>query len=518
MDSSTITLDGQGLLPADDTYFIELEDLKYAYIDFEAIIIESDTDAGSLGDLILNGTDLDFERIVFNGTDSSSTDAGDRILLEDQNYGLGTLLNEDSTTSTSNENGRIVSESQEEIFNRIVYDGTDAGHIYQPDAGGAITLESAGGVIVFENAMRRDGIGRIEYETAFVEDRLVDETNTIPFVREGTSAEGDVFLTSEVRIISDTKIEQTHTTSSGLAFLAESATEGIAGDGIELERGTAAKGSRLLVTATTVLGTDAGSDMLLEAGSDVNVGQSITIDTFTTIANDNMVLESSLDSDDLLLENPVGRHGGGKILGEDFNPGAYIIADIARDAHLDISDQNGNNVDDVVSIVLEGDELGTFKQEDETTVLTTFGDDLLLEYNTGLQVGGKLQLERTPIILEDVINTGATPFGAYKDSTIEPISYPSDIFVWDIGKLSLEDVNTSAEPLAGSKLLIDRTDPDGADLGEEFALEDGTSLWHEMQSLASLSYLGWSGTVSTGGISFDSDTHKWSADKYSSTL
>ena len=471
MDSSTITLDGQGLLPADDTYFIELEDLKYAYIDFEAIIIESDTDVGSLGDLI--------------------TSEGDRI----------------------------VSESQEEIFNRLVYDGTDDGHIYQPDAGGAITLESAGGVIIFENAMRRDGIGRIEYETAFVEDRLVDETNTIPFVREGTSAEGDVFLTSEVRIISDTKIEQTHTTSSGLAFLAESATEGIAGDGIELERGTAAKGSRLLVTATTVLGTDAGSDMLLEAGSDVNVGQSITIDTFTTISNDNMVLESSLDSDDLLLENPVGRHGGGKILGEDFNPEAYFIADISRDAHLDISDQNGNNVDDVVSIVLEGDELGTFKQEDETTVSTTFGDDLLLEYNTGLQVGGKLQLERTPIILEDVINTGATPFGAYKDSTIEPISYPSDIFVRNIGKLSMEDVNTSDEPLAGSKLLIDRTDLGGADLGEEFTLEDGTSLWHEMQSLVvSLSYLGWSGTVSTGGISFDSDSHKWSAGKYTSTL
>jgi len=370
--------------------------------------------------------------------------------------------------------------------------------------------------------MRRDGIGLLEYETTFVEDRLVDETNTIPFVREGTS-EGDVFLTSEVRIISATKIEQTHTTSSGLAFLAESTTEGITGDGIELERGTALKGSRLLVTATTAYGTDAGSDMLLEAGSDVNVGQSITIDTFTTIANDNMVLESSLDSDDLLLENPVGRHGGGKILGEDFNPGAYIIADITRDSHLDISDQNGNNIDDVVSIVLEENELGTFKQEDETTVSTTFGDDLLLEYNTGLQVGGKLQLERTPIILEDVINTGATPFGAYKDSTIEPISYPSDIFVRNIGKLSLEDVDISTTddyfPYAGSKLLIDRTDGGGADLGEEFTLEDGTSLWHEMQSLVvSLSYLGWSGTVSTGGISFDSDTHKWSANKYSSTL
>ena len=452
---------------------IELETAQYAYIDFEAIQIESSVESGSIGNLITN--------------------AGDRI----------------------------VSESQEAISNRIVFNGTNDTHIFQADAGGQITLEDDSGSAIIESSIS-DGIGRIEYETTFVEDRLVDETNTIPFVREGTSGEGDVFLTSEITIISDTKIEQTHTTSSGLAFLAESATEGITGDGIELESGTALKGSRLLVTATTTLGTDAGSDMLLEDEADVNVGQSITIDTFTTIANDTMVLDGTDPSstnagDDLLLENPAGLHGGGKILGEDFNPEAYIIADISRDAHLDISDQNGNNVDDVVSIVLEGDELGTFKQEDETTVSTTFGDDILLEYNTGLQVGGKLQLERTPIILEDEINTGATPFGVYENSIIEPISYPSDIFVRNIGKLSLEDVNTSDEPLAGSKLLIDRTDGGGADLGEEFTLEHGTSLWHEMQSPASLN-LGWSGTVSTGGISFDSDTHKWSANKYSSTL
>ena len=63
------------------------------------------------------------------------------------------------------------------------------------------------------------------------------------------------------------------------------------------------------------------------------------------------------------------------------------------------------------TIILEGQEIGTFKQEDETTVAGTFGDDILLEDYTGFGVGDKLSLEVTSIVLEDSSGTGEIPFG-----------------------------------------------------------------------------------------------------------
>ena len=59
---------------------------------------------------LLDGTDLNFERMVLSGTDSSSTNAGDNIRLEGGDSSDGYLLNENSETSTSNAGDNISGE------------------------------------------------------------------------------------------------------------------------------------------------------------------------------------------------------------------------------------------------------------------------------------------------------------------------------------------------------------------------------------------------------------------------
>ena len=236
-----------------------------------------------------------------------------------------------------------------------------------------------------------------------------------------------------------------------MVFLATSSYEGISGDGIQLENGTAELGSRLLITGTVDLSSegnpqaDNGDHFLLEDSSDVNVGQSVTINSFTSIANDNLVDET--DGDNLILENPVGFQGG-----------------------------------------------GTFKQEDGTTVTGTFGDDILLEDYTGLGVSGKLSLEKTFIELEESLNTGELPFGVYDATTLASYSIPSDIFIRSNGMLTDED--------DGDFIVYDTA----VDENDQIILEDGTDLDRYINNINSgiLIASGFSGaTTFDGTITWD---------------
>ena len=143
---------------------------------------------------------------------------------------------------------------------------------------------------------------------------------------------------------------------------------------------------------------------------------------------------------------------------EDFNLDAHSTSDTVRDSLVNISDENSLD-----TIVLEGQELGTFKQEDGTTVTSTYGDDILLENYTGFGVGVKLSLEKTFIALEDSLNTGELPFGLYDNTTLAPFSAPSDIFVNKNGNLALEDLD----------LIVYNT---SVDENDQIILEDGTDL------------------------------------------
>ena len=411
---------------------------------------------------------------------------------------FGILLTEDLN--------RIVSERAEAITNNIVIDGTEPGHLAtsQSDAGSDILLNGtdsdstdAGESMGLEQSLQ-NGISFMLGETQSVVDNLVDETDNAPFITEGkVTLDRDVFLRSTITTKLNATINKTHNTANGLAFLATTAHEGITGDGIMLEVGSGQYGSRLLITGTTDLSSegnpqaDHGDHFLLEAYWDVNVGQSVTIDTFTTIANNNFVDET--DGDNLILENPVGFQGGGAILGEDFNPESYTITDLNRESLIFFPNENDGNQGD--TIILEGQEVGTFKQEDETTVVGTFGDDILLEDYTGFGVGDKLSLEVTPIVLEQASGTGEVPFGISNPSIIEPFTYPSDIYVNETGKLTAED---------DYDFIVFNTT---ADENDQIILEDGTDIDLYIRAVAAGTgtQSGFSGTT----ITLDNNLESW---------
>ena len=419
LETSIIQEDGDRFILENETGegFVELETPENAFPDFEGIEISHGTGAGEFGILVTE--DLD----------------------------------------------RIISESAEEISNNIVINGTEDGHLSQSqgDDGSDLLLED--GFAILRETVGTDGISFMFGEDVSIKFNIIDETDGEKFVTDGRAdPQGDheIFLRSTVTTHLNAKVTNNHNTSNGLAFLATSSYEGITGDGIQLESGISELGSRLLITGTVDLSpegnpqADNGDHFLLEDSSDVNVGQSVTINSFTSIANDNLVDET--DGDNLILENPVGFQGGGAILGESFNPESYSIGDIVRDSLFNISDENSLD-----TIVLEGQELGTFKQEDGTTVTGTFGDDILLEDYTGFGIGGKLSLEKTFIALEESLNTGELPFGIYDTTTLVRYGIPSDIFIRTNGNLALEDLD----------LIVYNT---SVDENDQIILEDGTDL------------------------------------------
>ena len=87
---------------------------------------------------LLDGTDLDFERMVLNGTGSSLDRDGDNIRLEGGDSSDGYLLNEDSETSTSNAGDNISGEDDttsvgESILLEQPADTGDAAYLLNED-------------------------------------------------------------------------------------------------------------------------------------------------------------------------------------------------------------------------------------------------------------------------------------------------------------------------------------------------------------------------------------------------
>jgi hypothetical protein len=334
-------------------------------------------------------------------------------------YGIGAgesglLLTEDLD--------RIVSESAEAISNNLVLDGTEDGHLQtsQGDAGFNIITEDD---LSFElEDSLQDGISFLSGEDSTIIDNLLSEVESDIFVIEGISDyDRDVHIRSSYTTHIDVTLNKTHNTANGLSFLATKTYDGISGDGIALESGSAQLGSRLLLTQTDSSASDLGDHILLESGSDVNINQSVTKDTYTALG--------------------------------------YSTNNFTRDSLVNISNENSFD-----GIILEGQEIGTFKLEDGSTVTGTFGDDILLEDSTGFGVGEKLRLERTFIALEDSINVGANPFDMAGDTILEPFTIPSDIFVTQNGKLTHEDDHDF--------IVYDTS----ADENDQIILEDGTDL------------------------------------------
>ena len=127
-----------------------------------------------------------------------------------------------------------------------------------------------------------------------------------------------------------------------------------------------------------------------------------------------------------------------------------------------------------VGILMEQDTQGSFKQEDESTVSGTHGDDILLEDGTG----NKLLLEFRRIQVEDNINKGTTPLANYTNSTLEPFTRPADIETRDIGTIHLEDDATESTNIllesgitSSGIIILNGTDSDSTDAGNPVAME-----------------------------------------------
>jgi len=489
--------------------------------DYEILLETSETSI--LGDLIvLNGTD---GRAGFSGTSttfdittsswdaSKASDIGDNIEFETPQFiftdfdafqiqhGTGQgefgslVLN--STDGSSDDGDKIIPESAEAVSNNLILDSeddNDSNHLLR--IGGDLLLESETGGTSFElESSICDGNLVLANERPNIVDNLLDEDSTSKFVGSTTVATpSEVFLRSSITTHLNATINKKHNTSNGLIFLATTDIKSITGDSFQLEdKTTSGWGSRLLITGTEDLSpesstnADDGDNFLQESGTDVNSGQSITIGngvtTNTLTGTDNFDIRQedatlALDTfgDNILLEDDT------KLSLE------RTLVDFVRQSLVNISDDKSLD-----TIILEEQELGSFKQEDETTVAGTFGDDILLEDATGFGVGDKLILEREFIALEDSLNTGETPFGATGKTTLEPFARPSDIFVRTIGKISLEDYD------AGYNMVFNTA----VDAGDDILLEDATEL--DLYEMGDVEF-GFSGILAT----FDNIGSDWS--------
>jgi hypothetical protein len=113
-------------------------------------------------------------------------------------------------------------------------------------------------------------------------------------------------------------------------------------------------------------------------------------------------------------------------------------------------------------------------QEDGSTASGAHGDNILLENKTGFGINNKLELESDSssinIIVEDYLNNGTIPFQNYTNSTLPPITRPSDILISEYGALDLEDpVNET-----NGALILNGTDGSSTNAGGRFRFELAT--------------------------------------------
>ena len=166
---------------------------------------------------------------------------------------------------------------------------------------------------------------------------------------------------------------------------------------------------------------------------------------------------------------PLDIRQDGNLLSEDDGGGpslselsTFPLSDFVRTGIIDIGTDayNTTSSSETVGILLEETEAGFFKQEDESTVATTYGDDILLENATGPNLNEKLLLESLRIELEDNTDTaGVVPFQNFETNTLDSIAISSDI-------LSEEGLSVALEENSGpDHILLNGTNENGENAG-----------------------------------------------------
>ena len=339
----------------------------------EAIILESEENANNVGDTI-----------VLNGTDSSSTNAGDSILAETQLFvfpdfegielehqtdtsagGYGRVILNGTDASSSNAGDIIISESAEALSNNLVLDSyEDSNHFVRTDAGSDILLDgtdssssNSGSAIELEDPVS-DGNVKIGLQT-IDKDKLSTLLNEdggdqqLETAFEGDGPDHETAIVSFIsRRIQIADALPRHLSTGAVTI----ARAGFSKRGsIELE-GAQEKGKLLINLAETESVTyaththSAGEGFALEDGTDLDRDNSFSFVDIDNYRNDKIVLDghndliilngtdgsSSNAGDNLILnatDGSASNDGSNIVFDSEFTTGHNILTEDATDAN-----------------------------------------------------------------------------------------------------------------------------------------------------------------------------------------
>ena len=399
----------------------------------------SHTDGRIMLDVHASGHGAVQGQLVLNGTDASSTNAGDAFVLE----------------------------SSEEYTSNLVFDGTED-YGYYSDAGSDILLDgtdssksNAGSSFELEDAnmgieSKRFGL-YVRPPTA----TLLNESGGTMQTEESSHGGGsdyDLSVVSYVTAKIDLPLTTPKSLSTGLVTIGRTPFIN-SRSGIQLEKATG--GERLVMDWNYVPVVGRAPRLDSQGYTAGGPGYAIEHGFNPLDESAGIVLE------DGILGIPSNDYGF--TLEEIENcTNNYTMLDIIRSDILLISsdpDHNvGPNADPGVGIMLEGSEDGKFKQEDAATAAGGISYDILLEEGVGFGTNNKLLFEGTRIEVEDSINQGTVPYQNYTNSTLHPWTRPSHVTTSEYGGVALEDSITG-------QLLVNATDGSASDAGSKFKFE-----------------------------------------------
>jgi len=217
-----------------------------------------------------------------------------------------------------------------------------------------------------------------------------------------------------------------------------------------------------LLDGTDTSATDRNFNVRLEELNETLLLEDGSADAHVDLTFDGVKLEDGTDGGPGLLLNEASG----------FSP---VLEDIIRRAIIDVGEDPHNTTKSsaTVGLLLEESDQGFFKQEDGSTVATTYGDDFLLENTTGYGINDKLIFEAVRMEVEtETDKVGVIPHQNYLSSTFDNITHSSDIYI-DIGmSIPLEDgVDDEGN---GGNIVYDGTDGSSTDAGSNIMHEDGT--------------------------------------------
>ena len=398
-------------------------------------------ESGSLHDVIVQEDSLSTgisEFLSLDGTDGSSTNAGDNILQESATAG----------TTTNNLILDATDFNESDVRGDILLDGTDTDGT---DAGGSFELEdelhTPKNKIVFE---RIDNPIGINHNAIINEDGGFMVPESSPLVGSGPLRLGE---TTDVSVIKTTTLklaQKPFGTTAAATGLVGFATPFGGADTIETELGTIksknpqeAHHKRNIGIIPTFHPLDVrqeGSLLSEDQGTGPTVADlsAVPLSDFIRpaimdIGDDPYNTTESSETVGIQLENTVETPDHIILNGTDssFSDAGSFLLD----------ETTPNNLKLLYESVESGtQEAGAFKQEDESTVATTHGDDILLENATGYNLKEKLLLESSVIELEEnTVKNGVIPHQNYLANSFDNIVISSDIESEEGLGIALED-------------------------------------------------------------------------------